>query len=48
MGADAPLPPVAIPAATPAGALPRRFYLPFFRTRDCPAILREGTRIGGA
>jgi hypothetical protein len=24
MGADAPMPPVAIPAAAPAGALPRR------------------------
>jgi len=29
MGADAPIPPVAIPAAAPAGALPRRLQFGF-------------------
>jgi hypothetical protein len=46
MGADAPMPPFAIPAAAPAGALPRRLQLPVSRTGNCSAVLYEGARIG--
>ena len=46
MGADAPMPPITIPAAAPKGA-PRRLQLPIFPSRKLPrriiweALIRE-------
>ena len=47
MGADAPIPPVRIGAAAPAGALPRRLQLPGFpETELAPPCRTEALRRG--
>jgi len=45
MGADAPIPPVAIPAAAPAGALPLAAFITIFPNWSLPAVPCKG-RIG--
>jgi hypothetical protein len=39
MGAEAPIPPIAIPAAAPAGALPRRPQLPVRVIANFPVLV---------
>jgi hypothetical protein len=47
MGADAPIPPITIGAAAPAGALPRRLHFPEVPETDlAPPYLGEALRRG--
>ena len=48
MGADAPIPPFTIPAAAPAGALPRRPQLPVSRASNLPRRTPRGALRRGA